>query len=108
MEIEKKLNNEIQNYCKLNGITDVEGFLNKIIKIGFDIEKWGDLNQKINKPIEIPEKTVKKQVKNDNKTEVIVTEEKIVVPEPEIIKPTMVKLVPQQVKQENSDIYEED
>ena len=41
MEIPKKLQNEIWEYCRENNITDVEGFITKMVKQGFTVEKYG-------------------------------------------------------------------
>jgi len=40
--IEKSLYDEIVDFCALNGITDVNDFINKTLKKGFDMEKYGD------------------------------------------------------------------
>ena len=40
MEIDKKLHNEIKEYCKLNGLKMNE-FINHLIKKSFNIEKYG-------------------------------------------------------------------
>ena len=73
IKINKKLSDEIQSYCNLNGITDVDGFVQKLIKKGFDTEKWGDLNVIEQEPIipntpvitikteSIPTQTIKEQ-----------------------------------------------
>lgn len=41
--IPNKLSNEIKGYCNANQI-NVQEFILKIIKKGFDLEKWGDIN----------------------------------------------------------------
>jgi len=61
MEIEKKLKKEIKEYCQLNNIQDINLFFNQIIKKGFDLEKWGNLNNK----------TTTKQKKQIFKSEII-------------------------------------
>lgn len=55
MEISKKLQSEIQDYCKINKIEDIDKFLEKILRNGFNIAKYG------NAPI-IP-KTSKEEIK---------------------------------------------
>ena len=60
MYIPKKIKKEIEDYCNLNDINDVDKFILDIIKTGFNIEKYGnapfiqeivvekeDLNEKI-------------------------------------------------------------
>ena len=44
--IREKLVEEIKEYCQLNGIEDVERFINKIINKGFTLEKFGELKSK--------------------------------------------------------------
>ena len=41
MEVPKELNTEIWDYCRLNKITNVDGFIIKLIKQGFTVEKFG-------------------------------------------------------------------
>lgn len=36
-----KIKQEIENYCKLNGINDVESIINECLRIGFNIMKYG-------------------------------------------------------------------
>lgn len=43
--IEVKIYEEISQYCEFNDITDIDSFINKMVKVGFNIEKYG------NKPI---------------------------------------------------------
>ena len=44
--IKDKLVEEIKEYCELNGIDDVEKFVNKIVNKGFTLEKFGELKPK--------------------------------------------------------------
>ena len=41
MEIEKKLHDEIKEYCKLNGLK-MTSFINSLLKNAFMIEKYGE------------------------------------------------------------------
>lgn len=41
VEIEKKLYQEIKDYCKLNDLV-IKDFINKILKKAFTVEKYGD------------------------------------------------------------------
>lgn len=41
MNIDKKLITEIQEYCKLNNIQDVEKEVNRLLRQGFNVEKYG-------------------------------------------------------------------
>ena len=36
-----KLKGEIEDYCVLNNISDVDGFINKCLLNGFNIERYG-------------------------------------------------------------------
>ena len=42
-ELPFKILNEIVKYCELNNIGYTEEFIVKIIKRGFDLEKWGNV-----------------------------------------------------------------
>ena len=41
MEIPKKIMDQIWEYCRLNKITDIEDFTIKMVKQGFNVEKFG-------------------------------------------------------------------
>lgn len=41
LELNDDLFNEINEYCKLNNIENVDKFTHKLIKTGFNIEKYG-------------------------------------------------------------------
>ena len=41
MELPKKIIDEIWDYCRLNGVTDINGFTIKMVKQGFTVEKYG-------------------------------------------------------------------
>lgn len=40
--IQSKLLEEIEQYCKANNIEDIEKFVNKMLRNGFNIEKYGE------------------------------------------------------------------
>jgi len=44
INIPLKLYREIQDYCNVNQIVNIDKFMEKMLKKGFDIEKWGDIN----------------------------------------------------------------
>jgi len=48
MELPKDLKDKIWNYCRLNDITDLNGFMVKTLKKGFDIEVYGLLGETLN------------------------------------------------------------
>lgn len=86
IEITKKLYDEIDLYCKTNNINNIPNFIQKLVKKGFDLEKWGDINIEAQKP-------------NIPSTE-------------PIIAPKVIKKTPKQQKniidtQEDIDIYED-
>ena len=41
MEVPKNIMNQIWEYCRLNNITDIEEFTIKMVKQGFNVEKYG-------------------------------------------------------------------
>jgi hypothetical protein len=45
IDINKSDSSDIQSFCDLNGITDIDGFVMLCLKKGFYIEKYGLLNQ---------------------------------------------------------------
>ena len=48
--IEKSLYDEIAGFCELNSITDVNGFINKTLNKGFDMEKYGSEGAPLHDP----------------------------------------------------------
>jgi len=69
VNINKKIYKEIEAYCELNNIADVEFFINKIVVNGFNIEKYGMLKSGDNKKLEevkVEEKTQEQIVKQEN------------------------------------------
>lgn len=40
--IDEKLFNEIKEYCVINNINDIEKEINKLLRIGFNYEKYGN------------------------------------------------------------------
>jgi len=41
VNIDNKLLSEIVEYCRFNNIDDLDGYLNKILQTGFNIDKYG-------------------------------------------------------------------
>lgn len=74
MKINDKLLKEINDYCKLNNIDDIDALISKMLKVGFDIEKFGP-NMSVIKPkvevvvVETPKIEVKKPRKKTVKEE---------------------------------------
>ena len=48
MELPKDLKDKVWNYCRLNDITDVNGFIIKTLKKGLDVEVYGLLGKTLN------------------------------------------------------------
>ncbi len=67
MNINEKLLKEINSYCKLNNIEDVDSLINKMLKVGFDIEKFGP-NLSLNKP-KVKKEEIKVVPKENNSKE---------------------------------------
>lgn len=54
-KIPNNFKKELTEYCKLNNIEDIDAFYLKIMKSGFNIEKYGLLdNQTTEKIVEVP------------------------------------------------------
>lgn len=71
MEVSKEINDEIWDYCRLNSITNIDGFMLKCLKQGFTAEKYGStpsvrekiVEKEVEKIVEVPvEKIVEKEV----------------------------------------------
>ena len=62
MEIPKKLQDEMWEYCRANNITNVDEFMHKMITNGFNTEKYGNAPFSHNLEPEIIEKEVIKEV----------------------------------------------
>lgn len=83
MEIPKDLKDQIWEYCRLNDITDLNAFMLKSLKQGFNVEKYGPTPFTVGqKEPEVIEKEVIKEVP----VEVIKEVEKIVEVPVEVIK----------------------
>jgi len=41
VNLDKKILTDIKTYCELNSLNDVDSFINKCIKDGFTLDKWG-------------------------------------------------------------------
>ena len=66
--INEKLLKEITEYCNINNIKDIKSKINELLRIGFNIEKYGD-SPFYERPTRVEEtKEIKKEevVKRDN------------------------------------------
>lgn len=70
MEIPKELNNEIWDFCRANGITNIDEFTIKLIKQGFTVEKFGATPS-----VSIVEKIVEKVVEVPVEKEIFITDD---------------------------------
>jgi hypothetical protein len=92
MELPKDLKDEIWEYCRLNDITDLNAFMVRMLKQGYNIEKYGATPFKMGqKEPEIIEKEIIREVIIEKEVikEVIVEKEKIV----EVIKEVPVEVI---------------
>jgi hypothetical protein len=92
MELPKDLKDEIWEYCRLNDITDLNAFMVRMLKQGYNIEKYGATPFKMGqKEPEIIEKEIIREVIVEKEVikEVIVEKEKIV----EVIKEVPVEVI---------------
>ena len=80
--VEIKNNKEIYDFCMLNGITDINKFIQECFKQGFDIRKYGLIGEEQEKQVEI-------EVIREIPVEVIKEVEKIV----EVIKEVSVEVI---------------
>lgn len=77
MKIPKKIKDDIWEYCRLNDISDVEGFTKKMLKQGLTVEKYGTLgdNVVVKEVEKIVEKIVEKPVEVIKEVEKIIEKE---------------------------------
>ena len=88
----QKIMKSVSEYCKLNGIEDVDGFIKKCFDAGFNIEKYGLLGKTLNEDEKdlktgiVGEKQVEIEVIREIRVEVPVEVIKEVIVEKEVIK----------------------
>lgn len=99
--ISKKLKDEIWDYCRLNDITDINSFIERMVQQGYNIEKYGTA------PMELKPDTVEKIVEVEVVKEVIkeVPVEKIVEKEVEVIKEVPVEVIKEVEKVVEKEVY---
>lgn len=97
MEIPKKIKDDIWEYCRLNNITGVDEFIQRMIKQGFTVEKFGAvpneriIEKEVEKIVEVPvEKIVEIEVIKEVPVEKIVEVEVIKEVPVEVIKEVQV------------------
>jgi vacuolar-type H+-ATPase subunit I/STV1 len=83
MILPKTINDEIWDYCRTNGITNIDEFIIKLVKQGFTIEKYGATPQSpekiVEKIVEVPvERIVEKEIYITNDEEVKKLTDKVV------------------------------
>ncbi len=102
--INQKLKDEIWNYCRLNDITNVDDFIERMVKQGYNIEKYG------NAPIEpkVVEKIIEKEVEVIKEIPVdrIVEVEKEVIKEVYITDDDVVNGLQEKIKLLNKEILD--
>lgn len=78
----KTLKDEIDGYCKANKIDDVEKFIDKLVRQGFTIEKYGMTPNippvKKSEPIPVNQTNIIDQIAEIEKEKIEVKEEKII------------------------------
>jgi hypothetical protein len=94
IKLPSKIENEITEYCRANQIDDINEFYLKLLKKGFDLEKWGDINYA--EPVDV--KTEIKEVKLIKEKDI----PKVVVAAPKI---KVSKVIKEIDAQNDNDIY---
>lgn len=117
--IEKSLYEDLTAFCELNSITDVNEFINKTLKKGFDMEKYGDsfaffFNKNPEEIVHIKPKEEEPEVAQEitPEPEVVVKkrgrkkkeEPKVeeIIPEPEVVLPEIPKEPVYKIKEEET------
>ena len=74
---DKKITQAVSEYCKLNSIEDVDGFIIKCFQSGFNIEKYGLLGKTLNED----EKDLKTGVENEKQViKEVIVEKRVEIP----------------------------
>lgn len=59
IKIDKVLYSDIETYCKVNNIQDINGFIKKMIRKGFTMEKFGEVYYVLRNSKPEPSETIK-------------------------------------------------
>lgn len=59
IKIDKVLYSDIETYCKVNNIQDINGFIKKMIRKGFTMEKFGEVYEVLRNNKQEPNETIK-------------------------------------------------
>ena len=59
IKIDKVLYSDIETYCKANNIQDINGFIKKMIRKGFTMEKFGEVYDVLRNSKPEPSETIK-------------------------------------------------
>ena len=97
IEVDDKFGENIKRFCKLNNMTYTE-YLSKIIEEKFNVDRFGDLNEKVKKkqPVLKPVEHIEEEVKREKEVSLeTYTEEKKV---PELNKTEEPKKTKRQLK----------
>ena len=111
MNIPKKILNEIEEFCKLNKVKDVDKFMLSIFQTGFNVEKYGNApwKQEIEKIVEkevIKEVPVEKIVEKEVIKEITVEKEIFITDDEEVKKlADELTLLKEEIKNKEKDIF---
>jgi len=111
MKIEKKLKDEIKQFCVLNDIEDIDKFILDALQIGFNVEKYGNApwQQEVEKIVEkevIKEVPVEKIVEKEVIKEITVEKEVFITDDEEVDKlGKEVNILRDEIKNKETDIF---
>lgn len=74
--INNKLLEEIKQYCELNNIENIEKEVNRLLRIGFNIEKYGTSPFNINYNTNVKEIKKEQEIVEEIKHEEVLSEDK--------------------------------
>ena len=85
IKIDKVLYSDIETYCKVNNIQDINGFIKKMIRKGFTMEKFGEVYDVLRNSKPEPSETIKEHsiapsIATIEKPEVTNEKQEIIVP----------------------------
>lgn len=95
IKIDKVLYSDIETYCKVNNIQDINGFIKKMIRKGFTMEKFGEVYDILRNSKPEPSETIKEPSISPSIATSIATIEK-----PEVTNEKQEIIVPIDIKKE--------
>lgn len=91
IKIDKVLYSDIETYCKVNNIQDINGFIKKMIRKGFTMEKFGEIYDVLRNSKPEPSEIAQEKDKNDHVEVKQIISQELTSEKQEIITPIDIK-----------------